>query len=77
MARGAMTMSIELEATYENGVLKLDRPLPLADQQRVRVTVHENVSRAKRSYGLLRWTGDPKDLERLAMDPELGIEESP
>ena len=32
-------MSHVVEATYENGVLKLDQPLPLKDQEKVRVTV--------------------------------------
>jgi predicted DNA-binding antitoxin AbrB/MazE fold protein len=68
-------MALEVEATYENGVLKLDRPLPLSEHQRVKVTVHPEVSRAKQSYGLLRWAGDPEELDRLARDPEFGIEE--
>jgi len=46
-------MSFEASATYENGVLKLDSPIPLEEHQRVKVTVHEEISRAKRSYGLL------------------------
>jgi len=32
-------MSYVIEATYENGVLKPERPLPLKDRERVRVTV--------------------------------------
>ncbi len=32
-------MSYVIEATYENGVLKLERPLPLKDREKVRVTV--------------------------------------
>jgi predicted DNA-binding antitoxin AbrB/MazE fold protein len=32
-------MSLEVEAIYERGVLKLDKPLPLGDRQRVMVTV--------------------------------------
>ena len=74
---GDTAMTVSVEATYENGVLKLDRPLPLSEKQRVRVVVHTEPSRVQRSYGLLKWTGDPKDLERIAMDPEFGIEESP
>jgi predicted DNA-binding antitoxin AbrB/MazE fold protein len=34
-------MSFELEAIYENGTLKLDRPLPLVEHQRVKVVVQE------------------------------------
>ena len=33
------TMSLETQAIYENGSLKLDHPLPLDEQQRVRVVV--------------------------------------
>jgi len=32
-------MSHVVEATYENGVLKLEQPLPLKDHEKVRVTV--------------------------------------
>lgn len=32
-------MSYTVEATYEGGVLKLDRALPLKDHEKVRVTV--------------------------------------
>ena len=32
-------MSLEVEATYENGVLKLDKPLPLGEHERVTVSV--------------------------------------
>jgi len=34
-------MSITIEAIYENGSLKPDAPLPLAEKQRVVVIVHE------------------------------------
>ena len=32
-------MSIVVEATYEGGILKLDKPLPLDEHARVRLTV--------------------------------------
>jgi predicted DNA-binding antitoxin AbrB/MazE fold protein len=34
-------MSFEVDATYENGVLKLDEALPLAEHQRVKVVVQD------------------------------------
>lgn len=34
-------MTYELDATYENGVLKLDHPLPLQARQRVKVVVRD------------------------------------
>lgn len=62
-------MSLETEATYENGTLKPDRPLPLADKERVSITVRRKGSRARQSAGLLPWTGDANDLDAL-LGPE-------
>jgi predicted DNA-binding antitoxin AbrB/MazE fold protein len=70
-------MTIEVEATYENGTLKLDRPLALREKQRVRITVQTGSSRVEQSYGLLGWTGDPKWIEQVALDPEFGVGETP
>jgi predicted DNA-binding antitoxin AbrB/MazE fold protein len=70
-------MSLEIEAVYENGVLKLDRPLPLQDQQRVKLTVQVLGSRTRQGYGLIGWKGDPKVIEDIAMNPDFGINESP
>jgi predicted DNA-binding antitoxin AbrB/MazE fold protein len=46
-------MSLEIEAVYEKGVLKLQRPLAMEDGQRVRVTIQPIGGRARQSYGLL------------------------
>jgi predicted DNA-binding antitoxin AbrB/MazE fold protein len=70
-------MSIEFFATYENGVLRLDDLLPIAEHQRVRVTVREERSIAERTYGILGWTGDPEIARRIAEDIEFGVEEAP
>ncbi len=56
---------MEIEATYEYGVLKLDRPLPLPEQERVIVSVRPKTSRIRRSHGLIPWTGTPEDLAYL------------
>jgi predicted DNA-binding antitoxin AbrB/MazE fold protein len=69
-------VSIVVEATYEKGVLKLERPLPLDEHEKVRVTVDIPQRWAERTYGLLRWTGDPETLRRVAEDPEFGIREA-
>jgi len=69
-------MALEVEATYENGVLKPDQPLPLAERQRVTVTIREPGGRAKASYGRIGWKGDPEVVRRIALDPEFGVEES-
>jgi hypothetical protein len=58
-------MALEIETTYDGGVLKPEQCLPLADDVRVRLTVYTPGGRARASAGLLRWQGDPKDLDNL------------
>lgn len=62
-------MALTVEATYENGVLKLEQPLPLQEHEKVRVTIHTAVSRVRATAGLIGWTGDPAVVERIARDP--------
>lgn len=76
-------MSHVVGATYENGQLKLARPLPLQEREKVRVTV-ESLSggsalldAVRRTYGMVPWSGDAETLERLALDMEFDISESP
>lgn len=57
-------MLLQIEATYEDGVLKFDEALPLKERERVRVTINPQAdqpptSRTRQSYGLIGWTGDP------------------
>ena len=70
-------MAIVVEATYENGVLKPERPLPLGEHERVQITVDAAVNPVMATAGLLGWKGDAETVERVAMDPEFGIEECP
>jgi predicted DNA-binding antitoxin AbrB/MazE fold protein len=70
-------MELSIEATYEDGVLKPHSPLPLAEHERIRITVHSALSRARHTAGMLRWSGDAETLRRIAEDPEFGILESP
>ena len=73
-------MALTIEAVYENGVLKLDRPLPWPrDGSRVWITVHTfaEKDRATEAYGLIGWTGDAETVERVSLDPEFDIWESP
>ena len=70
-------MPITVEAVYENGVLKPAQPLPLNDQDRVRITIEPDISWAQRTAGLLKWTGDLETLRRVAEDDEFGVRESP
>ena len=55
-------------ATYENGVLKPDRPLPLAEHEKVQVTIHTAVSRVRATAGLIPCR-DAQLIERVALDP--------
>jgi predicted DNA-binding antitoxin AbrB/MazE fold protein len=76
-------MTLTIEAVYQNGVLKPSQPLPLKENERVRVSIHTPVDVAnaleavQRSYGLIHWTGDSETLRRIAEDDEFGILESP
>ena len=70
-------MLLQIEAVYENGVLRPDGHLPLGERQRVKVTVHEETSRIGISYGLIGWTGDAEVLRRIAEDDDFGALESP
>lgn len=70
-------MSIEVEATYENGTLKLDAPLPFKDHERIVVSIKSKISRVDESYGLIGWTGDVDTLRKIAEDDEFGSLESP
>lgn len=76
-------MSTTFEAVYEDGVLKPSQPLPLAEHAKVRVSIvpappeaGSAVEAVGRSYGLLRWTGDPEVLRQVAEDDEFGILEA-
>lgn len=64
------------EATYENGVLKLDQPLPLKDNERVRITVETAKTWVERTAGMMGWTGSAELAEQIALDPELDPNES-
>ena len=63
-------MSLQVEATYENGVLKLDKPLPLKEKQRVKVTIEQEGTVAELTYGLIGWSGDPEVLRQIAEDDD-------
>ena len=58
-------MSLEVEAVYEGGTLRLANALPQRDGERVKVTVHATGGAVDRLYGMLKWTGTQEDLDHL------------
>jgi predicted DNA-binding antitoxin AbrB/MazE fold protein len=73
---GGPAMPLTIEAIYEDGVLKPSRPLPLDEHEKVRITIEPQISWAERTAGMLKWTGDPEVLRRIAEDDEFGVLES-
>jgi predicted DNA-binding antitoxin AbrB/MazE fold protein len=63
-------MPLTVEATYENGVLKLAQPLPLAEHEKVRVTIEPEISWADRTAGMIGWKGDAETFERILAEAE-------
>lgn len=70
-------MTITVEAIYEDGTLKLARPLPLSKHEKVRVTVETETSPLLLAYGIMGWRGDAETIERIALDPEFDPQEGP
>jgi predicted DNA-binding antitoxin AbrB/MazE fold protein len=68
-------MVINVEAVYENGVLKPAQPLPLAEHEKVQVTVKAATSRVRQTAGLIGWTGGQEDADFVALNPELDPQE--
>jgi predicted DNA-binding antitoxin AbrB/MazE fold protein len=75
-------MSITVEAVYENGVLKPAQTLPFAEHEKVEIVVRTTaetqaaLAAVQRSYGVLGWTNDAETVQRIALEPEFGTEES-
>jgi predicted DNA-binding antitoxin AbrB/MazE fold protein len=69
-------MGLEIEAVYDNGILKLPRLLPLTDGATVRITIHAPGRTGVVKHPRTPWAGSREDLERLALDAELGLEET-
>jgi predicted DNA-binding antitoxin AbrB/MazE fold protein len=74
---GVPAMPIKFEAIYENEVLKLTKPLPLQEHEKVEGTIQSGQSLARRTAGMIPWSGDAATLEQIATDPEFGLAESP
>jgi predicted DNA-binding antitoxin AbrB/MazE fold protein len=70
-------MTITVEATYEGGVLNPAHALALKEHEKVSITIRSAVSLARQTAGMIPWSGDVEELDRLIRDPEFGILESP
>ncbi len=57
-----------VEATYQNGVLRPAEPLPLEENQQVRITIDPADSRVRSTAGLIPCS-DAKLIEHVALDP--------
>lgn len=65
-------MTLEINAVYEDGVLKPESPLPFKEHERVTVQVMPRIGRIRQTASLLKWTGDLETLRRIAEDPIVG-----
>ena len=63
-------MTLTVNATYENGTLKLDRPLPLKEHEQVRVTVEPARGLTEQTTGMIGWKGDVETFERILKEAE-------
>lgn len=61
-------MTITVEAVYENGILKLEKAVPLQNQQKVRVTIQPRI--AEQTAGMIGWKGNAETFERLFAEAE-------
>jgi predicted DNA-binding antitoxin AbrB/MazE fold protein len=64
--------TLQIEAVYEHGILRLPHELPLQEGQRVIITIQPS-SAVERLTGMLPWTGDPDELDRFLNDPDEGL----
>ena len=68
-------MAITIEAIVENGLLRPMQPLPFKENERVRITILPQDDWVQQSYGLCGWKGNADELRRLALAPDLDLEE--
>jgi predicted DNA-binding antitoxin AbrB/MazE fold protein len=67
---GVKTMTLTVEAIYENGVLKPALPLPLKERDRVQLTIETPPLDILQCEGILGWKGTSEELAPFALDPE-------
>ncbi len=62
--------TVDVEATYENGSLRLPYELPLQEGQKVTITIHPITGTARRRRGLIQWKGSQEDLDQLILSAD-------
>jgi predicted DNA-binding antitoxin AbrB/MazE fold protein len=70
-------MAITVDAVVENGLLRPMQPLPFKENEQVRITIQPKKNWVQESYGLCGWKGNTEELRRLALAPDLDLEEGP
>lgn len=70
-------MTLTVEATYENGVLKLAQPVPLKEHEKVRVMIEPAENWVQATAGMFGFKGSAAEAEFFAMDPELDFPPPP
>ena len=66
----------QVEAVYENGVLRPLQPLPWKEGERLRIAVSSLDSPILKAYGIMGFQGTAAEAEHLALAPEFLPEES-
>ncbi len=66
-------MSLEIEAVYEKGVLKLPRTLPFDEGATVKITIHSPDQAGAGRRTVISMTGSSEELERWLNDPDEGM----
>lgn len=68
-------MSITIDATFENGVLKPCESLALREHEKVRLTLHTGATWVERTAGIMGFTGTAEEADYFALSHELDPEE--
>jgi len=61
---------VTVDGTYENGIVRLDAPLPLKERERVRITVESPSDWVQRTAGLIPCS-DPEIIREIALSKSL------
>jgi len=67
-------MSVNIEAVYEDGVLKTLSPLKLKEREKVRIIIDEGESFVRATSGMFKGLDD-KTIDEVALSPEFLPEE--